>query len=68
MIATNMTVALNLDANLATKERFVMHVKVLLLKSLITLVESAVFVNQDIVETNVTGVLPVILVKDVQVT
>ena len=68
MIATNLTVALNLDANLATKECFVMYVTVVLSKRLITLVESTVFVNQDIEETNVTIVLLVIMVQDVQVT
>ena len=68
MIATNLTVALNLDANLATKECFVMYVTVVLSKRLITLVESTVFVNQDIEETNVTNVLLVIMVQDVQVT
>ena len=68
MIATNLTVALNLDANLDTKECFVMHVKVILLKRLITWAELTVFVNQDIVETNVTNVHQVFFVKDVQVT
>ena len=68
MIATILTVGLNLDASLATKECFVMYVSVLLSKRLITLVESTVFVNQDIEETNVTIVLLVIMVQDVQVT